>query len=341
MIDLKQRMAAFAELGKQLLDTRSAKFQHLVSDAVHYNGWFTADMVDYMLKSIGESLRIEKLNRWLEPYSSDIVSQESNKTIGVVMAGNIPAVGFHDFLSVLITGNRLKAKLSTDDQKILPGITKALIDIEPALTDFIEFTDNRLENFDAIIATGSTNTSRYFDYYFGKYPNIIRKNRNAVAVLDGNENDTDLEGLADDIFLYYGLGCRSISKLFLPDKYDFQPLLTTLSNRKKIAENHKYLNNYEYNKAIFLVNGTEFLDAGNLLLVEDEGITSPVSVIYYSSYSKENIVNDLQKSENELQCVISRAGIPPGTVPFGKSQQPELWDYADGIDTLKFILSIN
>jgi hypothetical protein len=257
------------------------------------------------------------------------------------MAGNIPMVGFHDFLTVLIAGDYLKAKLSSDDPKLIPAIAGLLGQIQPEFAERIDFVENQLSGFDAIIATGSNNTARYFDYYFGKYPNIIRKNRNGVAVLTGEESDEDLSALADDIFLYYGLGCRNVSKLFAPENYDFKELLHTLEKRTDITEHHKYFNNYEYNKSIFLLNNTSHLDSGNVLLVEKDAFASPVSVLNFSTYNSFDALNKfLFESKNEVQCIVSVSDKVAGSIPPGTSQSPELWDYADGIDTVRFLLEI-
>ena len=357
MIDLNTRINAFAELGKVLGAVSEEDFiaaslpeqvidnamilNQWIAGSVNYNGWFTEDMVRYMLRSLADSLKPEYLDQWLESYFPEIAETRKPKTIGVVMAGNVPAVGFHDFLTVLISGNKLLAKLSSDDNKLLPAIAGILTAIEPGFDDMIGFTDGRLEGFDAIIATGSNNTSRYFDYYFGKYPNIIRKNRNGVAVLSGTETEDDLKNLADDIFLYYGLGCRNVSKLFVPEGYDFEPLLKILSGRKDIEVNHKYFNNYEYNKAIYLVNGTPHFDTGNVLLVEDTRYSSPVSVVFYETYSSVQALEERFKTEHEsIQCIVSNIPGLSGKVDPGQSQQPRLWDYADGKDSLRFALSL-
>lgn len=305
-----------------------------VRDARQFNAWFTEEFTKNALLALGNSLKRSALEKWVSAYD---LSPEKQKTIGVVMAGNVPAVGFHDFLSVLISGHRLLAKLSSDDNRLLPAIAELLIAIEPDFKRVIHFAEDRLHHFDAIIATGSNNTSRYFEYYFGKYPHIIRKNRNGIAVLDGRETKEQLEGLADDIFLYYGMGCRNVSKVFVPADYNFTPLLDVLAQRKSIIENHKYFNNYEYNKAIFLVNSRNHFDTGNLLMVEDERIPSAVSVVHYDFYHDlPSLRNHLMVQRNKIQCVLSQLPLQ-NAFPLGKSQEPELWDYADGVDTLDFL----
>ncbi len=348
-MELENRMEAFARLGELLRETfvegkSPSATQHLrqtAEEAERYNGWFTPDYVIRALAALGESLKEEKLRKWVSGYAEAFAAFKTPKTVGVVMAGNVPAVGFHDFLSVLMSGHRLQARLSSDDNRLLPAISRVLVDIEPAFAEFIAFTEETLHDFYAVIATGSNNTSRYFEYYFGKYPHIIRKNRNGVAVLTGEEPAGDLQALTEDVFLYYGMGCRNVAKLFVPEKYDFDPLLKVLASRKEVVENHKYFNNYEYNKAIYLVNRRHHFDTGNLLLVEDEKFASPVSVLHYEYYrSPDTLRNHLMVNGGQIQCVVTGAGFLNHVVPFGKSQSPELWDYADGVDTLAFLLSL-
>ncbi len=352
-MDLEKRLQAFIRLGMALrsaFGNESAAFPAAAYDKIealktkaasaqHQNGWFVEEMVCHGLQALGESLREEKLRKWVLAYTIEAVPVP--RTVGVVMAGNVPAVGFHDFLSVLISGHKILARLSSDDSELLPAMADLLLCFEPEFKNYITFTDSTLRDFDAVIATGSNNTSRYFEYYFGKYPNIIRKNRNGVAVLTGNESTATLKALADDIFLYFGLGCRNVAKLFLPQGYDFNPLLEVLAQRTAIAQHHKYFNNYEYNKAIYLVNKRPHLDTGNLLLVEDEQNSSPVGVLFYEYFASEGgLRNILMVRKDQIQCVMSEAGFLSGAIRPGRSQQPELWDYADGVDTLEFLLNL-
>ncbi len=348
-MELENRIKAFARLGELLRETFGAgrkpvateRLRKAASEAFRYNGWFVKDFVYNALNALGESLYEEKLYRWTAAYDKASLSNEKPKTVGVVMAGNVPAVGFHDFLTVLMSGHRMLARLSSDDNKLLPAMADVLMAIEPDFKKYIRFTEGQLKGFDAIIATGSNNTSRYFEYYFGKYPHIIRKNRNGVAVLAGNEPEESLKALAADVFLYYGLGCRNVAKLFVPQDYDFQPMLKSFEAWKQVNENHKYFNNYEYNKAIFLVNGRPHFDTGNLLVVEDERFASAVSVLHYEHYSDSGTLRNLLMVNNDrIQCVVSEADFLKNVVPVGKSQSPELWDYADGVDTMAFLLEL-
>ena len=347
MIDIERRIKAFSELGKTLVsfEERSRNENHplenLIRDGVHYNGWFTEENVRNAIVAIGESLSEKKIEKWLEPYTVILNNSTEPKRAGVVMAGNVPAVGFHDFLCVLMSGNGFLGKLSSDDNKLMPAIADILTGIEPAFKDYIEFTGEKLQNFDAIIATGSNNTSRYFDYYFGKYPNIIRKNRNGVAVLTGKEAISELKKLGQDIFQYFGLGCRSVSKLFVPNGYDFDRFFDALSDYKDITRHHKYNNNYDYNKSIYLLNKIEHFDNGFLIIKEDTGYASPPSVLYFEYYDNLTELAGRLKTEREfIQCIVCKPEIFPDTVTFGNAQKPELWDYADGVDTMAFLTGL-
>jgi hypothetical protein len=301
------------------------------------NGWFTEDNLRFSCKSWSTSLTEENLNQWLSPYP---IQTKDPKIVAIVMAGNVPLVGFHDFISALISGNKVLAKLSSNDKHLLPYLAKQLVSIEAGFKDHISFTEGKLEKFDAVIATGSNNTARYFDYYFGKYPNIIRKNRNSVAVLTGTETTGQLESLADDIFRYFGLGCRNVSKIYIPKDYDFDPFFNAMFSWKHIINDHKYINNYDYNKAVYLMSLFDILDNEFLLLKEDKGFSSPISVVFYEYYdSLENLALHFSENKENIQCVISEKGLDDA-IPFGKAQTPNLWDYADGIDTLEFLLEL-
>lgn len=354
MLTIDNRIAAFAELGVRLMKVSIAgkdenfntdnlqKLHTEIIDATHYNGWFTEVNVRKMLTEIAKSISKENLSKWLTPYMECLAKSDKSKTVGVVMAGNIPMVGFHDMLSVLITGNKLYAKLSSDDNRLLPAIVSILIDIEPAFAEYIQFTDGKLEKPDAIIATGSNNSSRYFDYYFGKYPNIIRKNRNGIAVLTGQETENELEGIAADIFMYFGLGCRNVSHLYLPVGYDFDKLIKAIRKYSSISEHSKYFNNYEYNKAIYLVNSTDHIDTENLLLIEDENYSAPVSVVSYEYYSDiAHVENMLKLNADRIQCVVSISKELSNVIAPGESHSPALWDYADGVDVVGFLCGVN
>ena len=343
------RIAALTELGKFLSqftetnnspDYETANFENLILGSAHFNGWFIEENVRSAVAGIAFMLERDKLEKWLANYT--FPENKIPKRVVVIMAGNIPMVGFHDFLCVLISGNTCVAKLSSQDNRLLKAVAAKLIAIDSRFKDSIVFEEGKLENIDAVIATGSNNTSRYFEYYFGKYPNIIRKNRNSVAVLTGHETPEQLALLGDDIFMYFGLGCRNVSKLYVPEGYNFDDFFNAIESRKKIVFHSKYANNYDYNKAILLVGKQLHFDNGFLLLKEDEALSTPVSRLNYSFYKDLTAVKaELEIRKNEIQCVVSAhpSDFNSG-VSFGESQKPDLWDYADGVDTMAFLLSL-
>ena len=331
----KQRIEAFDRLGNYLRSL-PPQLAQIVESAHHHNPWFTPQYIRCALAAIEPNLSRDKLGNWLAPYS---FGGEINKTVGLVLAGNIPLVGFHDILCVLCAGYNLQVKTATVDPILTTHLLAKLEEIEPAFAPKIEVTD-RLTGFDLVVATGSDNSSRYFSYYFGNKPHIIRKNRNSVAVLTGTESVADLRLLGDDIFDYFGLGCRSVSKLFVPEGYDPAAFFEGIASFAPVANHHKYANNYDYNKSIYLINGDPHFDNGFLLLKPDGRNASPLGVLYLETYaSSEMLINRLNTLAPELQCVVSEKPLPITTpvVRFGQSQQPALDDYADGINTLDFL----
>ena len=331
-MNIHQRINTFTKLGEAIRENK----EHLKSG--NHNPWFTDENIDFALTEISNSLHQENLEKWMSMYPQ-LQNEQEAKRVGVITAGNIPLVGFHDFLSVLITGNIFVGKLSSKDDKLMPRVIKLLIEINPKFKKYITLSESKMENFDSVIATGSNNSARYFEYYFGKYPHIIRKNRNSVAVLTGEETDEELQLLADDIFLYFGLGCRSVSKLFLPDGYDLDYVFRNSLKHKNVINHNKYANNYDYNRVIYMMNKIEFKDNGIMLLKEDIAYASPVSVVYYENYSKPETVKKRLLSDNEMiQCIVSKESLIGNTVKFGETQKPKLWDFADNIDTIKFLI---
>ena len=312
-------------------------FSDLIVLSQSHNGWFTPEQVYFALQSWAEALTEDNLNEWLSKYDfSDI----QPKTVGLILAGNIPLVGFHDFLSVLFSGHKVLVKLSSNDQKLLPFLAKYLISVQPDLENSITFVEGKLENFDAVIATGSNNTARYFEYYFKDKPSIIRKNRNSVAVLNGNETKDDLIGLGEDIFRYFGLGCRNVSKLFVPRGYDFKEFFEAIYQYGDIIHYEKYANNYDYNKAVFLMSLYKLLDNEFLTLKEDSSYASPISSVFYEFYDDlQTVQQRLQEDEDKIQCIVSN-NLIANSIPFGTTQKPKLWDYADNVDTLTFLNKI-
>ena len=321
------------------LDQPDDKFKNLILSSSNSNAWFTQAEVERALSSLHFMLSGDDLEKWFE----NITLSASPKKIGLILAGNIPMVGFHDVLCVLATGNTALLKLSSSDDKLLPALLTELVRIEPLLSDRIIYTE-RLKDFDAIIATGSNNTSRYFEYYFGKVPHIIRKNRNSVAVLTGTESAAEIEALGHDIFDYFGLGCRNVSKIYLPEGYEIKQFFEPLETFQPIFNHFKYNNNYDYNKSIYLVNAAKHFDNGFLLLKEDVSMASPLAVLYYEYYTDLDAVEQrLRQQEEQIQCVVSKADLQLGipVLTFGQSQQPKLWDYADNVNTIDFLNSLN
>ena len=310
---------------------------HQMKLAEEHNGWFTKENICFAIKSWSEALTETNLNTWLSSYH---LEQVKPKTVAVIMAGNIPLVGFHDFLAVLISGHQVLVKQSSRDKQLLPFLAKYLEHTQPSFRGSITFTEEKLENFNAIIATGSNNTARYFEYYFKTKPNIIRKNRNSVAILTGNETEIELTALGEDIFRYYGLGCRNVSKLFVPKEYDFDKLYKALYPWHHLVDKQKYANNYDYNKAVYLMSEFKFLDNGFFMLKEDASYSSPISTCFYESYeSVEELKQILVKESDKIQCIVAKR-LVENEIPFGETQQPHLWEYADNIDTVNFLLKI-
>lgn len=346
---LEKRINAFAELGKFLSQFSQEKMEQkdgvllndLFFDAVklqvnrasEFNSWFTKDNVLYALKSWTKLLNVKILSEWTSAYN---LENTSPKTIAVIMAGNIPLVGFHDFLSVLISGHHIKVKQSSNDKHLLPLLAKYLEYVEPEFKGSIHFTEGKLTEFDATIATGSNNTARYFEYYFGNKPHIIRTNRNSVAVLTENDSAEDLKGIGEDIFRYFGLGCRSVSKLYVPKDYNFDAFFNAIFEHKNIINYKKYENNYDYNKAIYLMSEFDILENGFFMVKEDTSYSSPIATAFYEFYDDlESLKLKLESDKEHIQCVVSNT--LENTVKFGETQQPSLTDYADGVDSLAFL----
>ncbi len=353
IMTLEAKKNVFISLGK-FLSQFSAKENIRQDDVLHndlyfddfitlielsqsHNGWYTQEQVYFAVQSWAKALTKENFNQWLAAYDLKAVEP---KNVGLILAGNIPLVGFHDFLSVLISGHKVLVKTSSNDQHLLPFLAKYLIAIAPQLQEYITFTEGKLENFDAVIATGSNNTSRYFEYYFKDKPSIIRKSRNSVAVLTGEESKAQMVALGEDIFRYFGLGCRNVSKLFVPKGYNFDLFFNGMFEYQDVIKYEKYANNYDYNKAVFLMSNFKLLDNEFLTIKEDPSYASPISSVFYEFY--ENIADvrtKLENDRNQIQCIVSDDVIS-GSVAFGKTQLPELWDYADDVDTIVFLQKI-
>ncbi len=348
---ITDRIQAFYKLGlflslfhnkEQEASSCEQKYFSILQDkilaAVHHNGWFTEENVQYAIQTWAETLSKDNLEKWINNYD---FSNVTPKTIGIVTAGNIPLVGFHDFISVLISGHKVLVKQSSNDQQLLPILADYLICIEPRFKDSINFIEDRLKNFDAVIATGSNNTARYFEHYFGKYPNIIRMSRNGVGVLTGKETQEQLEALGEDVFRFYGLGCRSISKIFVPKDYDFDKLFKTFYKQADIIEYRKYKNNYDYNKTVYLMSQIPLIENGFLVLKEDTSYASPIATLFYEYYDAvPSLKQRLDADKEKIQCIVSD-GLIKESIPFGVTQKPMLWEYADGVDTVKFLIELD
>jgi hypothetical protein len=325
---------------ERLNEKHFESFSSLVDHEPILNPWFTRSNVVRALSGISRMLERGILEKWLDPYpEADHGGKE--RRIGLVMAGNIPLVGFHDMMCVMASGHQLLARTSSKDDRLPKELVKVLATLDPELAGRIRFTDDQLRGIDALIATGSNNTARYFDYYFRDIPHIIRKNRNGVAVLTGNESAAEYVGLGEDIFTYFGMGCRNVTKLYIPETYDLKILMGHLDRFLHLRQHHKYGNNVDYYRSIYLMNRIPLLDNGVVLLKEDPAIASPVGVVFYERYSDIGWVQDqLAGLNEEIQCVVSIDPEIHGTIPPGSTQDPMPWDYADGVDTLGFLMEL-
>jgi hypothetical protein len=352
-ISFNTRKNAFFEVRKELeriilaenVDFLSEAGKALYSEIVsaqQKNPWFTSENVRSALQGIKNMLNEDAIENWLSAYN--LIENENPKTIAVIMAGNIPFVGFHDMMCVLLSGNYFLGKLSSHDKDIPVRFADLLFEVEPAFKDYVKFSYGTIKDFDAVIATGSNNSARYFEYYFGKYPHIIRKNRSSMGILSGNESKEELQLLADDIFMYYGMGCRNVSKILLPLGYNCIKLLDSFMKYDFLINHHKFYNNYEYQKAIMLVNSIHHYDTGFSLLVKDKRLSSPLSVVYFDEYeSNEQVKDYISINRENLQCIVTidnqKFGLQD-TVKPGESQNPGPGDYADGVDTLAFLMQL-
>ncbi|SEK57704.1 Acyl-CoA reductase (LuxC) [Aquimarina amphilecti] len=351
---LNDRITAFSELGNFLSQFKNTGYEKIkniknnedffdgmiqkIESAKHHNGWFTEENIVFSLSQWSKALTKNNLEQWLSSYTLDKLEP---KTIGVIMAGNIPLVGFHDFISVLISGHNVLVKQSSNDNYLLPYLASYLISIEPKFKNKISFTTEKFSDFDAIIATGSNNTARYFEHYFGGKPNIIRKNRNSVAVLTGNESKKQLAALGEDIFRYYGLGCRSVSKLMVPKGYNFDLFFKSIYAHNDIINGAKYANNYDYNKAVYLMSSFKLLENGFLMLKEDTSYGSPIATLFYETYNtKEEVIQKFENDKEAIQCIVSD-DFSDESIDFGTTQHPSLSDYADNIDVIEFLTKID
>ena len=332
-MNLQQRLVLLKRLGEYILSDHPM-WKHAREKACYENSWFIPEFIQFQVNHIAtEFLNPEKLHGWISPYNIPEVNP-SPRDVGIVMAGNIPLAGFHDFLSTFISGHRQSIKSSSKDTALITHLANRLSEWDAEASEYIQFAD-LLKGRDAYIATGSNNSGRYFDYYFSKYPHIIRRNRTSVAILDGNETTAELEKLSDDVSLYFGLGCRSITKIFVPLEYDFLPLLESFKRYDYLSEHHKYKNNYDYQLAIMLINKIRYMTNGSILLRESTAPFSAVSQLHYEFYELRTEVEKRLRGNKDIQCVCGH-----GEIPFGDAQRPSLADYADKADTLQFLLGL-
>jgi len=353
MISIQNRITAFAKLGDFLSQFSNEGiikkdnieyneiffdvFVHQIKLSQEKNSWFTKDNLLFTLNTWSKSLNSNNLKDFIK---NNNILETSSKKVAIILAGNVPLVGFHDFLSVLISGNSVLVKQSSNDKHLLPFIAKYLEHVENGFKGKITFTEEKLSDFDAVIATGSDNTARYFEYYFKDKPNIIRKSRNSVAVLTGKETEDDLIKLSDDVFQYFGLGCRSVSKIYVPKGYNFDAFFTGMYVKRDIINNAKYANNYDYNKAVYLMSEFDLLENGFLMIKEDESYSSPIATVFYEYYDNEiDLKIKLYQDKEKIQCIVAKDFIE-NEVAFGQTQHPKLTDFADGVNTLEFLSNL-
>jgi hypothetical protein len=341
--NLTKRIENLVKLGEVLRN--DSGLDEVIAKAAMHNPWFKEDFSRNAIQAISDRmLTASKLYEWLSKYDIGDDS-ETDKTVGIIMAGNLPLVGFHDFLCVYILGYKIRIKLSGKDEVLFPYIVSKLSEIDASLPSRLVIAE-RLEGYDAVIATGSNNSHRYFEYYFRNVPKILRKNRNSVAVLDGNETADELHGLADDIFMYFGFGCRNVSKIYVPEGYDVRVLFPYFDRYKWMHQHTKYMNNYDYNRTLLLMNSTQHLADEIITLQENTAISSPVAVVYYETYNNLDVVKvNLAERRENIQCIVMSGSMMQKTgmensVKLGQTQQPELWDYADAVDTINFLISL-
>jgi hypothetical protein len=332
-MNLRQRIELLGRLG-EYMQSPEPSWLHAKEEAYIRNNWFTGEFIDRAVREITRAfLNPDLLEQWAARYSLKRAEQDP-KNVGIVMAGNIPLVGFHDFLCVFTSGHSQTIKSSSKDNVLIPHLTGKLLEWAPELSERIRYSE-RLAGSDAYIATGSNNSSRYFEYYFSKYPSIIRRNRTSVAILNGEETSNDLEKLADDVQLYFGLGCRNVTKLYVPEGYDFIPVLDALRKYQYFFEHNKYKNNYDYQLAIYIMNSLPYMTNDSIVLLENKTLFSPIGTLYYEYYPSQNGSGSLlaELSNNpDVQCIIGKEALP-----FGGAQSPRLEDYADGVDTMEFL----
>lgn len=340
MMDFTARIAALVALGEHL-QGEDEYLQAVMHRTAHHNPWFTKENQTLAISAIAQKmLNQDELNTWLRKYH--VPEPVDPQVVGLVMAGNIPLVGFHDVLCVFVAGHKAQIKLSDKDPYLLPYLLKLLERIDPRTANYFQLVE-QLADFTAVIATGSNNSARYFETYFKKYPHIIRRNRNGVGVLTGTETPQDLHLLGQDVFRFFGLGCRNVAKVYVPQGYDFRPLLEALHAYRELVLHAKYKHNFDYNYALLILNKVKHHANGCILMTENESLTSRIGMLHFEYYTDiAQLLEELAQRQEEIQCVVAQPGLLPiPTLTFGQTQEPNLWDYPDGVDTLAFLIQLS
>jgi len=337
--DFQSHLQAFQKLGTEISDLlNNGGFDTVIKQQSVENKWLTEETCRFALTAIAKMLARDSVNAFFEKYKHLFSEDQKTQRIAVISAGNIPCAAFHDFFCILVSGNQYIGKLSTQDALLLPFLSKILIKIAPEFAEKIIFVE-KLSKFDKIIATGSNNSARYFEYYFKDYPMLLRKNRNSIAILTGEESDDDLRKLSIDVFQYFGLGCRSVSKIYVPKGYDFSKLMDIFREASsRLLFHNGYVNNYEYQRAIYALNSVPYYDGNSFLLAENQSLSSPVAVIYYESYdSLSNLLSGINHHKDRIQCIVTQNKSVENPVNFGNTQFPSLFDYPDNEDIMNFV----
>jgi hypothetical protein len=332
LTELSNYIKGFLAKEPENFNENDSDFELLLRKSEIENPWFTIDNQKFALNQWADLLTGENIRKWLAGYTVS----KTPKRVGLILAGNIPLVGFHDVISVVLSNHIPVIKLSSKDKYMVPFLLKKWKEFSGENIEY-EFIE-RLNDFDAVIATGSNNTARYLEYYFKNHLNIIRKNRTSVAVLKGDETPEELKLLANDIFQYFGLGCRNVTRIFIPEEYVIDRLFESFVGFHNIINHNKYANNYEYNRAVYLLNQDKFWDNNFVMMKEDDKLFSPLSVINFSRYSSlDEVKNFLGENEESIQCIVAKEELGLNSIAFGQAQNPSLDTYADNVDTMKFL----
>jgi len=340
-LNFPSRLQTFQKLGEQISNLlQTGFFDAVIKQQSIENKWFTEENGCFALTAIANMLDKKSCEAFFQKYQNYFQKEQKTQKIAVISAGNIPCAAFHDFFGILVSGNQCIGKLSSQDALLLPFLSKILVQIAPEFEEKIAFVE-KLSKFDKIIATGSNNSARYFEYYFKDKPMLLRKNRNSIAILTGDETEEDLRKLSVDVFQYFGLGCRSVSKLYVPKNYNFSKLIDILQEKSNSLLLHNgYVNNYEYHRAVYALNQISFYDANSFLLIKNQEIASPIGVVYYEEYETINdVLSTILFQKNNIQCIISKSSDVEKGIAFGNAQYPSLFDYPDKEDILLFCMA--